>query len=66
MGEQFLRYGGRHGDSQEEVHLVAILCKRSDVLSSNSNTSSKHNSKNGGSGSGNESEKKGREKDCGF
>jgi hypothetical protein len=70
MGTQFLRYGGRHGDSQEEVHLVAILCKRSDVLSSN--TSSKHNSKNGGSGSGsgsgsgNESEKKGREKDCGF
>jgi hypothetical protein len=32
MYRQFLRYGGRHGDEAEEVHLVAVVCKRSDVV----------------------------------
>jgi hypothetical protein len=27
MYRQFLRYGGRHGDEAEEVHLVAVVCK---------------------------------------
>ena len=29
---QFLNYGGRFGDKAEEVHLVAVVCKRSDVM----------------------------------
>jgi flagellar motility protein MotE (MotC chaperone) len=29
---QFLNYGGKFGDKAEEVHLVAVVCKRSDVV----------------------------------
>lgn len=29
---QFQNYGGRFGDKAEEVHLVAVVCKRSDLV----------------------------------
>jgi hypothetical protein len=29
---QHLRYGGAYGETGEEVHLVAMVCKRSDVV----------------------------------
>ena len=29
---QFLHYGGKHGDRAEEVHLMTVVCKKSDVV----------------------------------